>query len=190
MSKSSQTAHHISRLDHKIRSSDQRLLRASVRRGMTAPLDPEHVNTTPLVARFLKYFDIDLTDAYLVLPEQISRRRDFHWLIDLEGLPGAVSPISIQIAGDVVLGMQREFGGKPDLDLAPYGAHLKGVSREHAVIRPTTHHLYLIDMGSRNGTCINTVQVSPAAAKELHNEDLISLGALSFRLRIKQPPKR
>lgn len=182
------TSSRISRLDHKIRLSDDRLLRASVRRSVNAPYEKRLHGTNPIVARFLKYFDADGASSYRMLPEERSKQQKFRWLVELEGLPGVNGSLRIAIAGDVTLGVQRDPTAKPDLDLGAYGAGPKGVSRQHVLIRPTQQRLYLIDLASSNGTFLNTVRVGPSQAKELHDQDLISLGALSFRVRIKAKP--
>lgn len=51
-----------------------------------------------------------------------------------------------------MLGRGSEASQTPDLDLDPYGALEKGISQRHALLRPTGHNLYLLDLNSANGT--------------------------------------
>jgi hypothetical protein len=109
------------------------------------------------------------------------------WLISLEGLvPGR--PLGIEVVGDIVLGTVRQPTDAPDLDLSTYGADDKGVSRRHAVLRPTKSSLYLIDLKSTNGTSVNGVTAGNGVAIELQNRDGVSLGALTFMIKILASP--
>lgn len=67
---------------------------------------------------------------------------------------------------------------KPDLDLTPYGALEKGVSRIHAVIARSEDTLTLIDMGSANGTHLNGQRLVPDQPRVLRDGDEIRLGKL------------
>jgi hypothetical protein len=109
------------------------------------------------------------------------------WLLSLEGLvPG--HPLGIEVAGDVVLGTVRENAEAPDLDLSSYDAEEKGVSRRHAMLRPGKGSLYLIDMKSTNGTSVNGMTAGNGMAIELHHRDSVSLGALTFVVKILASP--
>jgi hypothetical protein len=167
MKKRMNTSSDISRQDFKIRSSGDRLMRANVRR---AAQDAE--NALPP----------------LVLPEDPSRWGPYHWVIEIDGLQGALGPIQIEIAGDVVLGTWRGSPPGPDFDLGIYCTDEKGVSRQHAILRPTQKRLYLIDLESKNGTRINNIPLSSAAVNEVHDGSIISLGVLTFSLKILSVP--
>lgn len=104
--------------------------------------------------------------------------------IELHELRSSATPIGIEVLGDVVLGLDRDDDQKPDFDLRPYGGHMNGVSRRHALIRPATHRLYLIDLQSTNGTMHNALPIISGHARELHDGDIITLGSLSFTVRI------
>jgi hypothetical protein len=109
------------------------------------------------------------------------------WLISLEGLvPG--HPMGIEVAGDVILGTVRQNTDTPDLDLSNYGADEKGVSRRHALLRPGKAGLFLIDLKSTNGTSVNGVIAGKGMAIELQHRDAVSLGALSFVVKILASP--
>jgi hypothetical protein len=67
---------------------------------------------------------------------------------------------------------------QPDLDLSPYGALEKGVSRIHAAINRSEDTLTLIDMGSANGTHLNGQLLVPEQPRVLRDGDEIRLGKL------------
>lgn len=69
---------------------------------------------------------------------------------------------------------------RPDLDLTPFGALEKGVSRIHAAIYRSedTDTLTLVDMGSSNGTHLNGQRLAPDQPRVLRDGDEIRLGKL------------
>src|SRR5687768_16749387 len=157
------TSSDISYPDLKIRASGDRLMRADVRRAL-------HGSESAAPA--------------IILPEDPSQHTAHRWLIEIHGLQGASVPIRIEVAGDVVLGVYRGNDLAPDFDFGIYCPDEKGVSRQHAILRPTQKRLYLIDLESKNGTRINNIQISSATVNEVHDGDMISLGVLSFTLNI------
>jgi hypothetical protein len=110
------------------------------------------------------------------------------WQLELCGL--AKTPLTFEIVADVVLGVNRGLPEGPDLDLGPYSAESKGVSRRHALLRPTWNHLFLIDLESTNGTRINSIWVTAGMAKDVRKGDIISLGKLSFTICSVVAPRR
>jgi hypothetical protein len=67
---------------------------------------------------------------------------------------------------------------KPDIDLTPYGALEKGVSRIHAAIYRSDDTLTLVDMGSANGTHLNGQRLIADQPRILRDGDEIRLGKL------------
>lgn len=67
---------------------------------------------------------------------------------------------------------------KPDLDLTPYGALEKGVSRIHAAIVRNDDTLTIVDLGSANGTHLNGQRLLPEQPRVLRDGDEIRLGKL------------
>ncbi|KXK22555.1 MAG: FHA domain-containing protein [Chloroflexi bacterium OLB15] len=69
---------------------------------------------------------------------------------------------------------------RPDVDLTPYGALEKGVSRVHAAIyrNEETDTLTLVDMGSANGTHLNGQRLLPDQPRVLRDGDEIRLGKM------------
>jgi pSer/pThr/pTyr-binding forkhead associated (FHA) protein len=70
----------------------------------------------------------------------------------------------------------------PDIDLNRFGAHDKGVSRLHCHLRFEGGILYLVDLGSANGTYVNDQRVFPDRPAPLSNGDTIRLGHLQIEL--------
>ena len=98
----SDTSKGISRLDHKIRLSDHRLMRGSVRRSLSD--QPDAQPKLSLSARLLKYFDSDIPNAYLTLPIQKNKQTANRWLIELRGLSGAAAQLAHGSAAEAEFG--------------------------------------------------------------------------------------
>jgi hypothetical protein len=91
----------------------------------------------------------------------------------------ASDPITLQPNKETTMGrLDANSSVKPDLDLTPYGALEKGVSRLHASIVRTDDTLTLIDKGSVNGTHLNGQRLSPNQPRVLRDGDEIRLGKL------------
>jgi hypothetical protein len=177
----------ISKLDNEhqrlLQAARAELARASQESG-TAKLTKEEANN--LMMPHVGAFGLRVGDAqaYPVLPQKMEEEAArnpllLRWRIELYGLAPGVGPQGIDVCGDVVLG---RTGPETDFDLTPYHAAENGVSRRHALLRPSANKLYLIDLGSTNGTRCNSVVVSGARA--LAHNDTISLGNLTFQVKI------
>lgn len=68
---------------------------------------------------------------------------------------------------------------RPDVDLSPYGAVERGVSRSHASLRLSGRKLYLTDLGSTNGTFIGGRQLTPHKPEYIRKGEEFLLGRLS-----------
>ena len=66
----------------------------------------------------------------------------------------------------------------PDIDLSPYQAYARGVSRLHAVLKREASRVFLMDLGSSNGTYVNSVRT---ASQVLVPGDVIQFGASKYR---------
>jgi hypothetical protein len=69
-------------------------------------------------------------------------------------------------------------GNRPTIDLTPYGAQEKGISRSHATIRRGDETLMLIDLGSVNGTHLNGQRLEPHQPRVLRDGDEIRFGLM------------
>lgn len=88
-------------------------------------------------------------------------------------------PITLQPAKRSVLGRNDTANSQqPDVDLTPYGALEKGVSRIHAAITRSEDTLTLVDLGSVNGTHLNGQRLIPDQPRVLRDGDEIRLGRL------------
>lgn len=70
----------------------------------------------------------------------------------------------------------------PDIDLSPYKAYEKGVSRLHAKIKINGSIITVIDLGSVNGTRVNGQKIAPDQPYPLNHGDILSLGKIKIQL--------
>ncbi len=73
----------------------------------------------------------------------------------------------------------------PDVDLSPYQAYARGVSRLHAVLKRESSHIFLMDLGSSNGTFVNGKRLMPNVDHAVSNGDVIALGKLKIQILLK-----
>ncbi len=91
----------------------------------------------------------------------------------------AAEPVILNPKDETILGrVDPTTAGKVGLDLTPFGAQEKGVSRIHAAIRRGEDTLTLIDLGSVNGTLLNGQRLIPNQPRVLRDGDEIRLGKL------------
>ena len=105
------------------------------------------------------------------------------WMILRFDIEGHDIPIYIKPKPDkpILIGRSHEsMSIQPDIDLTPYLIKKHGVSRRHAVIRLHETRLDLIDLNSKNGTSINSVQFYPKARHELRHQDAIKIGRIQI----------
>jgi len=101
------------------------------------------------------------------------------WYMEL-GLEGlGVPPLRLEIVGPVVIGR----GAEADLSLSGYDAIRYGISRQHAILRPSPKALYFVELGSTNGSRLNGVDVQSGRAYTLQQADVIRLGTLTLVVR-------
>lgn len=72
----------------------------------------------------------------------------------------------------------------PDIDLRPYDARDKGVSRLHAAILRHEATLAIVDLGSPNGTWLNDMPLFPHQPRVLQHGDMIRMGKLQLQVSI------
>jgi len=73
----------------------------------------------------------------------------------------------------------------PDIDLTPYQAYASGVSRLHAVLKREGDRVYVMDLGSSNGTYLNGKRLNPNVEHTLNHGDLLALGKLKIQILLK-----
>ena len=88
---------------------------------------------------------------------------------------------------EFVLGRSDErYNVDPDVDLTPFEAYKKGVSRKHAAIKiGDKNEVSLVDLESTNGTWVNGARISPQIPVPLHQGDIIALGKLALQVLIR-----
>jgi hypothetical protein len=91
----------------------------------------------------------------------------------------ASEPVVLELLDRMILGRaDRTSPRQPDIDLTPFGALEKGVSRVHAAIERSDDVLTLVDLGSSNGTQLNGQRLKPDQPRVLRDGDEIRFGKL------------
>lgn len=70
----------------------------------------------------------------------------------------------------------------PDVDLSAFEAFSQGVSRMHVSLRIMNGDVYVMDLGSSNGTKINGQKIVPHVEYSISHGDLVTLGRLKVQV--------
>lgn len=129
--------------------------------------------------------------TYLNLPREIHTAplrtteplaQGLPWVIEFR-VVGTASTIQMQLREHMVIGRTDPAHSVfPEIDLSPYEAHLRGVSRQHAEIRTTENRVTLTDLGSTNGTRVNQYTLKPNEPFRLRHGDEIEIGQLQLQV--------
>jgi pSer/pThr/pTyr-binding forkhead associated (FHA) protein len=92
-------------------------------------------------------------------------------------------PVMLVVEGRAVVGRVRGDATGVDLDLAPYGASQRGVSRQHAAFLSDARGVFIEDLLSTSGTRINGALIKPNVQYRLRPDDEISLGMMRLTVR-------
>ena len=96
---------------------------------------------------------------------------------------GFEQPLIVHITDRVILGRSStEPLTQPRIDLRPYGAFEKGVSRAHALLRRMGKDLTIEDLDSSNGTWLNGERLPGYKRLPIKSGDNIMLARLSFQI--------
>jgi pSer/pThr/pTyr-binding forkhead associated (FHA) protein len=101
-------------------------------------------------------------------------------VLHIEGISGS---LTIKPTPKTFIG--RSEDSSPEclhVDLTPYGAKEKGVSRLHVILYRTLVTISLEDLNSTNRTYVNGVMMPTRQVQMLHDGDEIMLGALRIRI--------
>jgi hypothetical protein len=91
--------------------------------------------------------------------------------------------VTLSLDDPILIGRtDPERGIYPKLDLSCEDACECGVSRRHALIEVTDADIVLTDLGSTNGTLLNTFPLPPDLPYSLHNGDRIHIGKLLIQV--------
>jgi hypothetical protein len=161
------------------------------RPGVTGRLDSEQRHT--LIIPAIGTFDTRLSASdvtYFPVPSTHHPADDSKvWRVLIKfGSTGLRIVAGLDIYGDVVFGRGSEEPDSPDVDLTNLGALERGVSRRHALLRPSMNKLYMIDLNSTNGTYVNAITVSRGMAQTLRNHDAVAFGGLNCVVEIVSSP--
>ena len=101
-------------------------------------------------------------------------------ILEVEG-----QQMKVPVAEVVTVGRVSDIpdDSRPDVDLSPFGAGDKGVSRKHIKIKRKNILVYVADLGSTNGTLLNGRRLIPNAERLLRNGDELQLGRLKVKVK-------
>lgn len=95
----------------------------------------------------------------------------------------ATEPLVVRASDEIMLGRADASSMVvPDIDLGPFGALEKGVSRLHAAIVRSDDTLLLVDRDSSNGTHLNGQRLFADQPRVLRDGDEIRLGQLVIHI--------
>ena len=97
-------------------------------------------------------------------------------------ISGVKDPLIFKIGRQAVLGRQAaDSSSQPRIDLSPYEAFQKGVSRMHAIIRRDEKlGMVVEDLASSNGTWLNGTRLQPYIPRVLHSGDVLKLSQIEI----------
>jgi hypothetical protein len=89
-------------------------------------------------------------------------------------------PLILTITAKLTLGRHRELPDPDLLDFTPYDGYKLGMSRNHAALFFKDGALCIQDMGSANGTWVNSTRLQPYDVVTLISGSVITLAQLSL----------
>lgn len=104
------------------------------------------------------------------------------WVVELR-IVGTPSVIQVQVKDELVIGRSDpKSNDPPDIDLEPFDAYQKGVSRRHATLVIQNNRLMIRDMGSSNGTYLNRRGLREGENYRIRHGDTITIGKLEMQV--------
>ena len=94
----------------------------------------------------------------------------------------------IELQNDVAYLLGRFSKSKPGsnhIDLDPFGARDRGVSRIHAQLHMADNMLYITDLESTNGTFVDGIQIEPNQQHKLRQGSNVILGRMNVQVMYK-----
>lgn len=118
-------------------------------------------------------------------------RPPFQWLIRRQGftrllisdqvvfqvLPSGAC-LKLPAAPKLTLGRGPADPGQPLIDLEEHNGYQRGVSRRHCALLRRDDHLYIVDLGSSNGTSLNGERLAPHHPYKVADGDKLILGSM------------
>ncbi|NWG18355.1 MAG: FHA domain-containing protein [Chloroflexi bacterium] len=106
------------------------------------------------------------------------------WLVELNA-PQMAKPLKVRVEQRLVVGRRvADDAREPDLDLTSYQAEAMGVSRQHLALFPEGDRLMVEDLGSGNGTILNSVRLKPNEPHALSHGDHLHIARLPLDVQI------
>ncbi len=102
-------------------------------------------------------------------------------LFDIEGYHVTIPAAPVVVIGRLPAA-PTPADTRPHADLSSYGAHEKGVSRQHVKIIRKYGLVYVADLGSSNGTMLNGKMLVPHTERVMRSGDELRLGRLTMRV--------
>src|SRR5574341_1434055 len=107
------------------------------------------------------------------------------WRIQLYLEADPAKSLALEINGEAVMG--RGYGSLELVDLTPLDGENLGVSRRHMMFHPSLANLFVSDLGSTNGTLLNSEPLG-GTPRRLTNGDSLTLGRMKFVAHIIERP--
>ncbi|MHB8627634.1 MAG: FHA domain-containing protein [Aggregatilineales bacterium] len=92
-------------------------------------------------------------------------------------------PLIVSVTHETILGRVNRVPSltpQPAIDLTPFQAVERGVSRAHAALRRYEDGVAVVDLDSTNGTWVNTNRLPPQTPVLLQNGDRVLLAKLTL----------
>lgn len=109
-------------------------------------------------------------------------------------IPDAPKTLYVRVHKELIFGRQTETVLENLLDLTEFDAFKQGISRRHAMLRPTKNGFEVIDLSSRNGTWLNGLRLIPKKPYPLDSGSQLRLGQMQlmimFHVRGNDPQKK
>jgi CheY-like chemotaxis protein len=104
------------------------------------------------------------------------------WVIEFR-VVGTATTVKARVSDAMILGRSDSTNGYiPEVDLTPFDAFGKGVSRKHAVMTIKDQRLMLRDLNSTNGTRLNNVVCAPGEEYRVRHGNELTLGTLRLQV--------
>jgi pSer/pThr/pTyr-binding forkhead associated (FHA) protein len=95
----------------------------------------------------------------------------------------------MEVKEKIVIGRaDSDVEDQPDLDLIPFGAEQRGVSRRHVLISRDDESLFVEDLDSTNHTLLNGYALDPRQRYRLYDGDELVLGLMRLVVRFVKSP--
>jgi hypothetical protein len=161
--------------------------------SVSNPVDPE-TTSNDLADQTLPRTDLDARETAIIptrqlrrskdntdqLREEIKHKDDREIILVIRGI---IERFVIPKDRKLTLGRSNaRMRYVPDIDLTPYGALDRGVSRAHAQIWIENGDLYIEDMQSTNGTYVNNELIPANQPKRVSSGNELLLGRLAIQV--------